>query len=487
MLHVNDDTNDELFRRAAENYPLKTDSPDWEAVLNKVNSANSAAEPAFISKKRKRNYRFLLLLLLLIPLAIFENRRTSVKETTVTSQTNTSEKTAGNPDGSIKPNTSVPINDNTAIPSTHVNEPLQPAATNAAEPGNTQAVIANQKNNTPVLIAGITDNNTNPSTGKRNYASKQKSKFSIKNAQAVAEDDDFVSSSLTKGRTTKKKKTRPAANIAITNPTEENAAITKDETEPANDPVVTGKQTEPEATMVDKAITLTKEDSVKTEPKTKEAEKELAKTTDKTGKKENKKERQKRFYIGLIGGMDFSTVKLQSVKKTGLNYGLVVGYKLSKRFSIETGLIKDKKYYSTDGKYFTPKDLNYPGYEKLEYVTGDCNMLELPINVRYTFASKKRSAWFGSLGVSSYFMQHESYIYDINYNGYIYSKAYDYSNKSTAFLAVVNISAGYTYKLGKIGDLRFEPYIKLPINKVGTGKLPIQSGGFNLGFTKTIF
>jgi hypothetical protein len=52
---------------------------------------------------------------------------------------------------------------------------------------------------------------------------------------------------------------------------------------------------------------------------------------------------------------------------------------------------------------------------------------------------------------------------------------------------VINISAGYTYKLGKIGDLRFEPYIKLPVSKIGTGNLPIQSGGIFIGFTKDIF
>jgi hypothetical protein len=84
-------------------------------------------------------------------------------------------------------------------------------------------------------------------------------------------------------------------------------------------------------------------------------------------------------------------------------------------------------------------------------------------------------------------MQKESYIYDVDYNGYRYPKSYDYSNKSTSLFAVINISAGFTYKLGKIGDLRLQPYFKLPVNKIGTGELPIQSAGVYLGFTKNIF
>jgi hypothetical protein len=73
MLHVSDDNNDELFRRAADNYPLRTDNPDWEALFNKVNAGISSSTPEIVAPKRK-NYRFLVLLLLLFPLAIFENK-----------------------------------------------------------------------------------------------------------------------------------------------------------------------------------------------------------------------------------------------------------------------------------------------------------------------------------------------------------------------------------------------------------------------------
>jgi len=114
-------------------------------------------------------------------------------------------------------------------------------------------------------------------------------------------------------------------------------------------------------------------------------------------------------------------------------------------------------------------------------------MLEWPLNVTYNFRQKAKSQLFVSAGVSSYFMKDESYVYDISHNGYRYPYSYAYKNKSTALFAVINLSAGYTLRLGKIADLRIEPYIKLPVSKIGTGELPIQSSGVMIGLTKTIF
>ncbi|MEO6490956.1 MAG: hypothetical protein ABIO04_13525, partial [Ferruginibacter sp.] len=68
-----------------------------------------------------------------------------------------------------------------------------------------------------------------------------------------------------------------------------------------------------------------------------------------------------------------------------------------------------------------------------------------------------------------------------------YPRSADYHEKSTSLAAVINLSAGYTYKLGKILDLRVEPYVKLPLNKIGTGNLPIESAGVIVGISKALF
>ena len=60
-----DDDMDEVFRRAAEDYPLNTDSADWNEVLKKLSSDD--AEKTTVVTPNKKNYKPLLLLLLLLP------------------------------------------------------------------------------------------------------------------------------------------------------------------------------------------------------------------------------------------------------------------------------------------------------------------------------------------------------------------------------------------------------------------------------------
>ena len=60
MLHVNEDTNDELFRRAAEDYFLREDNPDWEKLLDKIETVTTYSINKAIVSEKKRHARFLL-------------------------------------------------------------------------------------------------------------------------------------------------------------------------------------------------------------------------------------------------------------------------------------------------------------------------------------------------------------------------------------------------------------------------------------------
>lgn len=481
MLQVNDDMNDELFRRAAESYPLNTDNPGWDAVLNKMKADTSSAETEPIAKKRKNNYRFLLLLLLLIPFAIFENKRSFMSEGPGIKNNDTKEITG-------QTSTTGILNKEVTQQQTN-SEAIKPGTINSTESVTVQGNVL--KNNTAGPVTNITSDNNIvvASANKHAFSSKKRSRVNIKNAQPEEEDEITVRYPVSAGKHKDKKAVNPATDISAN--TKKETAVSITEPESKNEVIETAKKTEPSETPAGKEpAPVDSAKNITPDTKTKQAEKEIAKKVDeKNTTKDDKKTKKhtKHFYAGLVVAPDLSTIKLQSLKKVGLNYGFLIGYRFTKRLSIEAGLLQDRKYYSTDGKYFSTKNLTMSYNYTIEYVDGVCKMLELPVNVTYTFSKKPRSSWFGSVGVSSYFMQHESYIYDVSYNGYRYPKSYDYDNKSTSFLALVNISAGYTYKLGKIGDLRFEPYIKLPVNKIGTGELPIQSAGIFIGFTKFIF
>jgi len=70
MQYVNDDM-DEVFRRAAENYPLDTNSANWNKVLSALQGMET---PNPIPEKKGNKNRRFLWLLLLLPLGLICNK-----------------------------------------------------------------------------------------------------------------------------------------------------------------------------------------------------------------------------------------------------------------------------------------------------------------------------------------------------------------------------------------------------------------------------
>lgn len=200
-------------------------------------------------------------------------------------------------------------------------------------------------------------------------------------------------------------------------------------------------------------------------------------------------EKSKRFYAGLIGGVDVTTVKFQKIENAGFDLGILLGYSFGKKWSLETGILRDKKFYYSDGEYFNSSKLYIPPDTKITSIDGNCTMWELPLSLRYNINSSAKRSWFVTGGVSSYLMKTENYNYGYYYYNTGETHYYDHSYKSSSktILSVVQLTGGYTKRLGKAGDLRIEPYLKIPLRGVGIGSMPFQSAGIHVGFTKEIF
>jgi hypothetical protein len=195
---------------------------------------------------------------------------------------------------------------------------------------------------------------------------------------------------------------------------------------------------------------------------------------------------QPRFYAGVLIAPDISMVKFQSIKGVGYTAGALVGYNVSRKVAVETGLYYDYKKYYSDGKYFNSKNVPFLSDVDLLNVDGSCKMIEVPLNLRYNVKSKGRSRWFATGGLSTYFMFKEGYTYQYLDYGYVWEKYYAYHMASQNWLSVLNLSAGYEYSLGRKATLRIEPYLRIPLSGIGTGSLPIMSAGLNIGITMPI-
>lgn len=191
---------------------------------------------------------------------------------------------------------------------------------------------------------------------------------------------------------------------------------------------------------------------------------------------------QPRFYIGLVAAPDVSTVKFAGVQSPLLSVGVTFEYRLTNRLRLSTGLLRaPKQYTARRGDYDWGAYHNLVYQHNFEYVDGNCTVLDVPLNLRYDLLARPQYRVFGSAGLSSYFMQREEYSYDwVDQNGPGAWKKY-VTNESHNLLGIMNLSFGYERSLGTRWSLQAEPYLKVPLNGVGIGKVQLVSGGVFFG------
>jgi len=201
--------------------------------------------------------------------------------------------------------------------------------------------------------------------------------------------------------------------------------------------------------------------------------------------KTNTRNNRNEFYMGIISGVDLSSIHFKSVK-SGVTKGLIIGYAFNQKWSIESGLLWDKKRVYDNGSNFSPPGYTPTGGVTIIAVNGKSRLYEWPVNIKYSIISGKHNL-FTTAGLSSYFMRSESYDYEYVQTNQPGGHNYiSYKNETKNWFSVVNFSMGYSHKLGDMGSIRVEPYLKLPIRKLGVANMPIMSTGLNIGFIKTL-
>jgi hypothetical protein len=184
---------------------------------------------------------------------------------------------------------------------------------------------------------------------------------------------------------------------------------------------------------------------------------------------------------------DLSSVGLKNFTKPGASVSLLGDYGISKRLYLQTGVIWSSKVYEASaGGYRLPKTGHYYGPAP-KSVDGTCKVFEIPLNFRYDIAQGKSSRWFAGAGVSSYHMNYEKYQYYFeneddpkigNYRGWRGATGW-------YFMSHLNASAGYEYKLSKKLSLLGEPYVRIPVRRVGYGKVNLFTTGIWLSIRYT--
>jgi hypothetical protein len=420
MEHVNNDMDD-LFRKAGERYPLKTSESDWEGVLSKLQEeiAGESGNFSEVQLSRSSSKRRWLLLLLLIPVGIF-----SVVY--------------------FSPNKRVVIPEQTKNQTK--SEQLKSSIDKGAS-GQKDMNAVNLKENR--ASTGLINHDVAGSGNKEEIFSGNETQLADAGKSGVPDRPLNGRNPEMAGDLQEKSWSLPILNLN-------------------KNPSVNGIPFPPQV-------------GIDLSPNNK-----TAASLNKENQKKNNS--SKGIYATIIGGPDLSTVAFQSTTQAGYSIGALLGYRFNKRIAIETGLLWDKKYYYSSGEYFDKSKTNIPPSVNILQLTGNCNMFEIPLTFRYDFATRKNHGFFASAGLSSYLMKKENYTYDakIDYAPRpIYDTTYSrtYTKASNYILSVVQLSAGYEFAIGENTRIRIEPYMKIPLQGIGTGSMPISSAGLYFGIS----
>ena len=185
--------------------------------------------------------------------------------------------------------------------------------------------------------------------------------------------------------------------------------------------------------------------------------------------------------IGFAAGPDYTNGGGVTNDQLSDNIGITLGYYLTSRLSVNTGLIYTKKYYWTKGDGF--RILGWPGtYFPVEFVNGNCNMWEIPLTVRYDFPAGSKTNFFINGGLSSYLMTKEDYTLFYHNGNRIYGKEFESDQHHNYLFSVLNLSAGFEREIGKGFSFQAEPFLKLPTHGIGLGNTKMNSYGLLFSF-----
>ena len=189
-----------------------------------------------------------------------------------------------------------------------------------------------------------------------------------------------------------------------------------------------------------------------------------------------------RFYVGLMGAPDVTTVKFAGVERPMLNLGITLEYRLTDRLRVNTGLLRSTKQYVARRDDYDWGRYRYLVYQHdFEDVGGACTVLDVPLSLRYDFLNRPQYRLFGSAGLSSFFMQREKYYYAWQEQGKEFLWQREVVNENRHLLSIFNLSFGYERALSSRWSVQAEPYLKVPLGGVGLGKVLLTSAGVFVG------
>ena len=181
--------------------------------------------------------------------------------------------------------------------------------------------------------------------------------------------------------------------------------------------------------------------------------------------------------VGIGYSPDFSTVGIGHFISPGARWKFLAAYSISNRFYINTGIDwVNNKYEAYGEDYHAPPRYWRKGIEADE-AYGECQMVDIPLNVRYNIFLKGNNRLFISGGASTYFLLKEDYYFSY-YQEDPELPTHWGTDKMTIYpFGIINFSLGYQLQLSGKSSIQVEPFIKIPTTGIGWGKVDLHTLG----------
>ncbi|MBB6127765.1 hypothetical protein [Mucilaginibacter lappiensis] len=193
-----------------------------------------------------------------------------------------------------------------------------------------------------------------------------------------------------------------------------------------------------------------------------------------------------RFTLAIMAAPDLNAVNSFNRNQVGTNFGVQLGIHLSKKLSISTGAsYAVKPYQATGSQYNSIAWQGKSSNDLPDYVSANCKVLDIPLNLNYQFYAKGRNKFAIGSGLSSYIMLRENYHFSFA-DGSKPSYDVQVDGRNQHWLGVLNLNATYERRINSKFSTIIQPYMKLPVTGIGVGRVDLRSTGVAVGVSWNI-
>ncbi|HLN74957.1 MAG: hypothetical protein ACM3O8_14405 [Methylococcaceae bacterium] len=197
---------------------------------------------------------------------------------------------------------------------------------------------------------------------------------------------------------------------------------------------------------------------------------------DEAGQQPEAERSARKMALSVMAAPAYNGVSNLNNGSMGNDVGLLVSYEIAKNWNVTTGGIYAKKLYETGFQDYKPKNNIWSEYYP-QRVNADCRVLDIPLNLSYTFIKGKDRTLSMGTGLSSYIMLREDYRFTYAETDSNTPLNYRVVNQNRHWLSVVNLQATIEQRLSKRVSISLQPYMKIPLTDIGFAGVKLQSLG----------